>query len=134
MPRLKQQTDYKAARYPCKLTSRGIAMTRPTGYRQAAKESCFCLLALCLPYYQSLLIAGLSGMISVLLLTAVLILFVARTPQISRTIAALAAAFPQGWLTPQQQRGFRRIALSVFITAQGPSLAPGFQRPPPLFS
>ena len=109
-------------------------MTRPTGYKQAAKESCFCLLVLCLPYYQSLLIAGLSGMISVLLLTAVLILFVSSSPQISRTIAVLAQAFPQGWLTPQQQRGSRWIAIPVFAPSDGPSLAPEFQRPPPLFS
>ena len=109
-------------------------MTRPAGYRQAAKESCFCLLVLSLPYYQSLLIAGLSGMISVLLLTAILVLFVSSSPQISRTIAALVAAFPQGWLTPQQQHGSRWIALPVFATSDGPSLAPGFQRPPPLFS
>ena len=109
-------------------------MTRPAGYRQAAKESCFCLLVLCLPYYQSLLIAGLSGMISVLLLTAVLVLFVSSSPQISRTIAALVEAFPQGWLTPQQQRGGLLFAIPVFATSDGPSLAPGFQRPPPLFS
>lgn len=109
-------------------------MTRPTGYKQAAKESCFCLLILCLPYYQSLLIAGLSGMISVLLLTAVLILFVSSSPQISYTIAAVIAAFPQGWLTPQQQRRGLWLAIPVFATSDGPSLAPGFQRPPPLFS
>jgi hypothetical protein len=109
-------------------------MTRPAGYRHAAKESCFCLFVLCLPYYQSLLFAGLTGMISVLLLTAVLVLFVSRTPQISRTMAALAAVFPQGWLTPQQQRGGPWMAIPVFATPDGPSLAPGFQRPPPLFS
>ena len=109
-------------------------MIRPTGYRQAAKESCFCLLVLCLPYYQSLLFAGLSGMISVLLLAAALVLFVSSSPQISRTIAALIEAIPQDWLTPQQQRGIRRLALPVFVAAEGPSLAPGFQRPPPLFS
>lgn len=109
-------------------------MTRPAGYRQAARESCFCLLVLCLPYYQSLLIAGLSGMVSVLLLTAVLVFFVSRSSQISRNLAVLAAAFPQGWLTLQQQRGGSWLPLPVFVTGEGPSLTPGFQRPPPLFS
>jgi hypothetical protein len=46
---------------------------KPQGYRQAAAEECVCLLMLCLPYYQALLFAGISGMISVLLLTCLLL-------------------------------------------------------------
>jgi hypothetical protein len=40
-------------------------VTKPQGYRQAASAQLLCFFVLCFPYYQSLLFAGISGMISV---------------------------------------------------------------------
>jgi hypothetical protein len=111
-----------------------VRVTKPQGYIQAAKGNCFCLLVLCLPYYQSILLAGISGMISLLLITALLAFVVARAPEIFRTVAAFLETFPLSWIPPF----FDRRSLWVFAplhSATGePSLASSFQRPPPIFS
>lgn len=109
-------------------------MTKPQGYRQAASEQLFCLFVLCLPYYQSLLFAGMSGMISFLLLTILLMFVVARSPAIYRVITACLKALPRSWMAPTSDRRDQSSIWRFFPVPQGPSLAPSFQRPPPLFS
>jgi hypothetical protein len=116
------------------MISRGEHVKKPQGYRQAAAEQCFCLLVLCLPYYQSLLLAGLSGMISVLFMTCLLMFVVMRSPEISRAIAACLRAFPRSWIPPIADRRGPWVLVPVHAVADGPSLAPLFQRPPPIFS
>lgn len=109
-------------------------MTRPRGYRQATTEQLFCLFVLCLPYYQSLLFAGMSGMVSLILLTFLLMFVVARSPAVCRTIAACLKALPPSWVAPIFDCTRRWITVPLFVVDPGPSLAPSFQRPPPLFS
>jgi hypothetical protein len=109
-------------------------VTKPQGYRQATTEQLFCLFVLCLPYYQSLLFAGISGMASFLLLTFLLMFVVARSPAIYRTITACLKALPMSWIAPTLDRRDRWVTIRLFVVAPGPSLAPSFQRPPPLFS
>jgi hypothetical protein len=109
-------------------------MNKPQGYAHATRESCFYLIALCLPFYQSLLIAGMSGIISVLLLTALLVLFAAHSSEISRTVAALLESRPLPWAASTLSPIQFRIAALPLVVASGPSLAPSFQRPPPSFS
>lgn len=109
-------------------------VTKPKGYRQAAWEQLLCFFVLCLPYYQSLLIAGMSGMISFLLLTFLLMFVVARSPAIYRVIAARLKALPPSWIAPTLDRRNRWVGKPLHVLAPGPSLAPFFQRPPPLFS
>jgi hypothetical protein len=107
---------------------------KPQGYRQAAVEQCFCLLVLCLPYYQSLLFAGISGMISVLLFTCLLMFVVVHSPEAYRKIAELLETFPLSWVAPIfDRRGFW-VSVPSRAVHHGPSLAPSFQRPPPIFS
>jgi hypothetical protein len=107
---------------------------KPQGYRKAAAEECVCLLLLCLPYYQALLFAGTSGMISVLLLTCLLLCVVTRSPDIYRTITGCLEALPLWWAPPILDRTGLWVSMPSQVVAQGPSLAPSFQRPPPIFS
>jgi hypothetical protein len=113
---------------------KGEHVRKPQGYRQAAAEECFCLLVVCLPYYQALLFAGISGMLSVLLLTCLLMFVVVRSPEIYRTITACLKAFPVSWIPPLSDRRGLWVSVPSLVVAQGPSLAPSFQRPPPIFS
>jgi len=109
-------------------------VTKPQGYRRAASEQLLCFFVLCLPYYQSLLFAGMSGMISFLLLTFLLIFVVARSPAIYRVITACLKALPPSWVAPTLDRRDRWVGAPLYVVAAGPSLAPSFQRPTPLFS
>jgi hypothetical protein len=112
----------------------GRRVTKPQGYRQAASEQLLCFLVICLPYYQSLVLAGMSGMISFLLLTVLLMFVVARSPAIYRIITACLKALPPSWLALTLNRRDRWVGEPIYVVAAGPSLAPSFQRPPPLFS
>jgi hypothetical protein len=112
----------------------GRQVTKPQGYWQAASEHLLCFLVLCLPYCQSLLIAGMSGMLSFLLLTFLLMFVVARSPAIYRVISACLKALPPSWVAPTLDRRDRWVGEPLYVVAPGPSLAPSFQRPPPLFS
>lgn len=109
-------------------------MTKPQGYMQAAEEQLFCLFVLCLPYWQTLLIAGISGMVSFLLLTFLLLFVVARSPALYRTITTRLQALPASWVAPISNRRDRWVGAPLHVLASGPSLAPSFQRPPPVFS
>lgn len=109
-------------------------MTKPQGYRQAAAEQLFCLFVFCLPYYQSLLFAGMSGMISFLLLTFLLMFVVERSPAIYSVISAFVKALPSLLVAPTLDRRDRWVSTSLYVVASGPSLDPSFPRPPPLFS
>jgi hypothetical protein len=109
-------------------------MRKPQDYKQAAVEQCFFLLVLCLPYYQALLFAGISGMISVLLMAFLLMFVVAGSPEIYRTIAALLKDFPLAWFPPIVDRRGLWVLVPLDAVANEPSLAPSFQRPPPIFS
>ena len=113
---------------------KGERVRKPQGYRQAAAEACFCLFALCLPYWQSLLLAGISGTLSLLLFTCLLLFAVARTPEIYGCLTANLRALPPSWLAPPVKPSGPWIWIPLRAVAQGPSLAPAFQRPPPLFS
>jgi len=97
-------------------------------------EQLFCLFVLCVPYYQSLLFAGMSGMVSFLLLTLLLMFVVARSPAIYRTIASCLKTLPLSWVAPILDCRERWVSAPLWVAASGPSLAPSFQRPPPLFS
>jgi hypothetical protein len=112
----------------------GRHLTKPQGYRREATEQMLCLFLLCLPYYQSLLIAGMSGMMSFLLLTFLLMFVVARSPAIYRVAIACLKTFPSSWVAPQLDSRNRWIGQLMYLPSPGPSLAPSFQRPPPLFS
>ncbi len=112
----------------------GRQVAKSQGYRQAASEQLLCLFVMCLPYYQSLLFAGMSGMISFLLLTFLLMFVVARSPAIYRVITACLKALPLSWVAPTLDRRDRWVGVPLCVAVPGPSLAPSFQRPPPLFS
>jgi hypothetical protein len=112
----------------------GAQVNKPQGYRQAVAEECFCLLVVCLPYYQSLLLAGVSGAVSVLLLTILLMFVVARSPEVYRAIAACLRAFPLSWLAPVLVRRALWVSVPRHAVLSEPGLAPWFQRPPPIFS
>jgi len=109
-------------------------MTKPQGYTQAAEEQLSWLFGLCLPYWQTLLFAGLSGAASFLLLTFLLLFAVAGSQAIhQRASAGLRDASTIG-LAPILERSVRWIAAHLQILGSGPSLTASFQRPPPLFS
>jgi hypothetical protein len=112
----------------------GRQVRKPEGYRQAASEQLLCFFVLCLPYYQSLLFAGMSGLLTFLLLTFLLMFVVARSPVIYRIVTACMKALPPSWVVPALNRSARWVDEPFYVVAAGPSLAPSFQRPPPLFS
>ena len=109
-------------------------MRKPQGYRQCAAEAIFCLLVLCLPYYQSLLFAGLGRTIFLLFLTCLLMFLVVRSTDFCQAIAACLTPFPSSWLAPVRYQGLRAISLTSLLVPSAPSLSPLFQRPPPISS
>jgi hypothetical protein len=113
---------------------KGERLIKPQGYRHSAAEAFFCLFVLCLPYWQSLLLASISGTLSVLLMTCLLMFAVARSPEIYRTIAANLRVFPPSWLAPLFNTSGPWVWIPLQAIVKGPSLAPAFQRPPPIFS
>lgn len=112
----------------------GMHANGPKGLKQAAVRPLLCLSILCLPYYQALLYAGMSGVLSVLLLSILLMIAVSRSPEIYRAITSCLKALPLGWAMPAPHRCVRWAGPQLFVVAAEPSLAPSFQRPPPLFS
>ena len=116
------------------MTCKGEHGTRPQGYKQATMEQLFCLFVLCVPYYQSLLFAGMTGVVSFLLVTFLLMFVVARSPAIYRVVTACLKALPLSWVAPLLDCRDRWVTAPLCFAASGPSLAPSFQRPPPLFS
>lgn len=109
-------------------------MRKPQGYRQTAAEGCFFLFVLCLPYWQSLFLAGISGTVSVLLLTCLMMFIVVRSPEVYRSIIACLEDFPLSWFPLIYNGRCLWAPMSLQVVAVGPSLAPSFQRPPPIFS
>jgi hypothetical protein len=73
-------------------------------------------------------------MISLLLLTALLAFVVARVPEICRTVAAFLEALPLSWVCPFFDRRRLWVFAPLHAATGEPSLAPSFQRPPPIFS
>jgi hypothetical protein len=116
------------------INGKGAGMRKPRGYRQAAAEQVFGLFVLTLPYYQAILYAGISGLLSFLLLTCLLTFIVANSPAIRRTLASCLKALPLSWMAPKLDRRERWVHTPLFAALPGPTLAPSFQRPPPLYS
>lgn len=109
-------------------------MRKPQGYRRAAAETCFYLIVLCLPYYQSLLLAGVTGSIYFLLMTCLLMFVVANSPDVTHAITACLKELALSWFTPVLDRGALWVSIPSLTIAREPSLDPLFQRPPPIFS
>jgi hypothetical protein len=107
---------------------------KPQGYRKAAVEQCACFLLLCLPYYQALLFAGISGMVSALLLACLLLFVIARSPDIFHTFVGGFKAVPLLWAAPVLDCAGHWISVPSQAIPSEPSLSPSFQRPPPIFS
>ncbi|MFZ1083917.1 MAG: hypothetical protein WAN35_02995 [Terracidiphilus sp.] len=109
-------------------------MKKPESSRRFLAESCFYLLALCLPYYQSLFFAGICGSIYFLLMACLLVFVVIGSQAVFHVVTACLQALPLDWLPQATDRSF----LYTFAPSRGgtsePSLTPLFQRPPPLFS
>ncbi len=111
----------------------GDRVTKPQGYRQSAAEAAFCLFALSLPHYQSLLIAGIGRTIIVALFAFLLMFLVVRSPEICRVVADCLIAFVS-WLGPSFTQKFHAALFVSQTLPRAPIISPLFQRPPPLFS
>jgi len=107
-------------------------VTKPQGYLQAAEEQAFWLFAMWMPYCQTALLAGVSGMISFVLLTLLLLFVVTRCGAIASSVASCSKDMWVGWLRPVADRRQRWVSLHLQVVSAGPSLAASFQRPPPL--
>jgi len=118
----------------CRMIGMERYATKPTGYRQAAMQQLFCLFVVGVPYYQSLLITGVGGMISFLLLAFLLTFVVAHSPAIYRIVTESVKSLPLSWTAPLLDHRDRWVNAPMYAVAPGPTLAPSFQRPPPLFS
>jgi phosphoglycerol transferase MdoB-like AlkP superfamily enzyme len=108
-------------------------VTKPQGYWQSAAEAAFYALALCLPYYKSLLLAGIGRSIFVFLLACLLMFLVVRSTDICRLVTAFLMAFVS-CLAPVRDQEFRAISFVSLAIPKAPSRSPLFERPPPLFS
>jgi hypothetical protein len=73
-------------------------------------------------------------MVSVLLLTFLLMFVVARSPAIRSVLSACLTALPPSWIASIPDHRDRWVTVPLYVAASGPSLAPSFQRPSPLFS
>ena len=109
-------------------------MRKPQGYLRTAAETGFCLLVFCLPYWHSLLIAGITGSVSFLCLTVLLAFVVGRAPQACAAVAAGLSTLPLSWTAPDFTAQRNWIVAPLAWPFSEPALAPSFQRPPPLSS
>jgi hypothetical protein len=109
-------------------------MTRPQGYTQAAEEQLSWLFVLCLPYWQAMLFAGMSGAAYFLLLTFLLLFAVAGSQAIHQRLGACLKDASAIWVAPILDRRARWVSAHLQVVGCGPSLTASFQRPPPLFS
>ena len=112
-------------------------MTRPQGYTQAAEEQLSWLFVLCLPYWQAMLFAGMSGAAYFLLLTFLLLFAVAGSQAIHQRVSARLRDASVIWLAPilnLLNRRVRWVSAHLQVIGSGPSLTASFQRPPPHFS
>jgi hypothetical protein len=107
---------------------------KPEGHLRTAAETSFCLLVFCLPYWHSLLMAGITGSVSFLCLTILLAFVVGRAPQATAALAACLRALPFSWIAPDRAAQRAWIIAPLGWPLSEPALAPSFQRPPPLFS
>jgi hypothetical protein len=73
-------------------------------------------------------------MMSVLLLTCLLLFIVWGSPGTYRTITGRLKALPLSWVAPVLDCADFWTLVPSQTVAKEPSLAPSFQRPPPLFS
>ena len=96
-------------------------MTKPQGYMYAAEEQLFGLFTLCLPYWQTLLFAGMSGTISFVLLTCLLLFVVHRSPAIYRGMTIRLKDWAASW-APTPDRRDRWVWVHLLVTASGPSI------------
>jgi len=108
-------------------------VTKPQGYRQSATDECFGLFVVCLPYYQALLLAGMTGLLSTVLLACLLVFVVESSPAICHKIAQTLQLLPLLWLPPEIADSKAVGVDSDDLLFNFPSLAPFLQRPPPLF-
>lgn len=108
-------------------------MTKPQGYGQSAAEAAFCLFALCLPHYQTLLFEEVGRMIFIALLACALMFLVVRSSEICRVVGDCLVALLL-WQAPSLTQKFRAILLVSQSVPSAPTVSPLFQRPPPLFS
>jgi hypothetical protein len=92
------------------------------------------LFVLCLPYWQSILFAGISGSLSLLCLTCLLLFVVERSPETYQIVVTCLQAFPLSWVVPVLECKIRLISTPLKSAASGVGLVPSFQRPPPLLS
>jgi hypothetical protein len=92
------------------------------------------MLPVYLPFYQAMLVAGVGRAIVLLLLAVVLMFLVTRRADVVRAIASCLHALPSSWLAPPPAIGLRELSFASLAVPSAPSLAPLFQRPPPLFS
>jgi hypothetical protein len=107
---------------------------KPEGYLRTAAESCFCVAVFCVPYWHSLLLAGITGSVSFLCFSLLLMFVVGRAPQAYTTITACLKAVPLSWVAAVLAARRRRILTPLRRLPSERALAPSFQRPPPLFS
>ena len=92
------------------------------------------MLPVYLPFYQAMLVAGVGRAIVLLLLAVLLMFLVTRRADVVRAIASCLNVFPSSWLAPPPAIGSRELSFASLFVPSAPSLAPLFQRPPPLFS
>lgn len=109
-------------------------MSKPQGYRQSAVEAAFYALVFCLPWYRTLLLEGFGRAICVLLLACLLLFLVVRSAEVCRVLAVWLGSIPTSRFDPVGNRDYRTIRLVSLTTPAAPSLAPLYQRPPPIFS
>jgi hypothetical protein len=107
---------------------------KPEGHLRTAAETSFCLLAFCLPYWQSLLLAGISGSLSFLCFTVLLMFVVGRAPHVYTVITGRLEALPLSRVLPDLAVRRNWLVTCLCRLTPEPALAPSFQRPPPLLS
>jgi hypothetical protein len=76
----------------------------------------------------------MTGIISAILITCLLLVVIARSPEVYHAVAASLRSLPSSWIPPQSS-GLRYWIHEPFRPICGdPLLAPSFQRPPPIFA
>jgi hypothetical protein len=103
-------------------------------YSQILLNFAYCLLVFCVADFRPLVIAGFFKLVVSLVLACLLAFVIVHSPNIGKLLASCLRALPVRFFPSVVDRQWEERSQTNILVSNEPSLAPLFQRPPPLFS
>lgn len=102
-------------------------------YSQIFLNLAYCLLIFCVADFRPLVIGGFFKLVVSLVLACLLAFVIVHSPNIGRLLASCLRALPVRFFPSVVDRRWEERSQTNIVVPNEPSLAPLFQRPPPIF-